>query len=80
MFFKKFEKFKVIVVFFMVVFDEIKKDLVVDLNKFECLFDDVEFKCIFVYEMYILWVIKYFYCWWFFIFGFCMGVCINEIV
>lgn len=78
-FFKKLEKSKAIGASPMVAFDEIKKDLVVDPNKPERLFDDAELKRIFDLGTYVPWASKYPHRWWLPILGLCTGARINEI-
>ncbi|MDT3488785.1 site-specific integrase [Stenotrophomonas maltophilia group sp. msm4] len=78
-FFKKLEKSKAIGASPMVAFDEIKKDLVVDPNKPERLFDDAELKRIFDHGTYVPWASKYPHRWWLPILGLCTGARINEI-
>lgn len=63
----------------MDAFSEIKKDLVVDPNKPERLFDDRDLQRIFAHERYMAWARQHPHRWWAPMIGLCTGARINEV-
>ncbi|WP_184411862.1 site-specific integrase [Xanthomonas medicagonis] len=78
-FFGRLENVKAIVGSPMRVFSEVKKDLVVDPNKAERLFDEEDLQRIFAPQTFIPWAMKAPHRWWVPMIGLYTGARINEV-
>lgn len=78
-FFTRLVKAKAIVASPMEVFPEVKKDLVVDPNKAERLFDEADLQRIFAPQTFIPWAMKAPHRWWVPMIGLYTGARINEV-
>ncbi|MFG6110248.1 site-specific integrase [Stenotrophomonas nematodicola] len=78
-FFTRLENAKAIAASPIRVFAEVKKDLVVDPNKAERLFDEVDLQRIFAPQTFIPWAMKAPHRWWVPMIGLFTGARINEV-
>lgn len=78
-FFKRLEDAKAIVASPMKQFPEVKKDLVIDPNKAERLFDEADLQRIFAPQTFIPWAMKAPHRWWVPMIGLHTGARINEV-
>lgn len=78
-FFGRLEKAKAIAVSPMRVFPEVKKDLVIDPDKAERLFDEADLQRIFAPHTFIPWAMKAPHRWWVPMIGLYTGARINEV-
>lgn len=78
-FFKRLEDDKAIVASPMKQFPEVKKDLVIDPNKAERLFDEADLQRIFAPQTFIPWAMKAPHRWWVPMIGLFTGARINEV-
>ena len=78
-FFTRLENAKAIIASPMRVFAEVKKDLVVDPNKAERLFDEADLRRIFAPHTFVPWAMKAPHRWWVPMIGLYTGARINEV-